>query len=141
MLTPEEEKREAEWMGEFERALMRDDARERVREASWTGTENDRREQGICLPPTRPPNHSKRFKVPAGTPCCVSKVTPLKWKPYRTTHDCEFDKYERTTDKGVIFRDRGYFLHVAWRFVEQRDIRGPLKRPEEEAAQSRTTGS
>jgi hypothetical protein len=66
----------------------------RIRQASWTGSEELRREQGICLPPTRSARKGSRFFVPAGTPCAISKVSPLGWRQYTTRKDVGFERFE-----------------------------------------------
>lgn len=87
----------------------------KIREASWCGSEsNRRREQGTCLPPTRPQNSLTRFLVPAGTTVLVSRITPLKWRPHVMRTNLPFERYESRADGRYVFRHGGYFLSVRY---------------------------
>jgi hypothetical protein len=89
-------------------------------EASWTGSERQRRPQGICLPPKHPPRKVPRFFIPAGTSCTVSKISPNHWRPHVTRRDLGFDRYEEADGASMVFREQGYFLRVARQFVVRR---------------------
>src|SRR5262245_38615015 len=100
---------------------------QRVRQASWTGSENERRqERGACLPPTRPAKKGSRFFVPAGTPCAVSKVSPLDWQTYTTRRGVGFERFERyeRCDTGGFYQFRsdvgGWLLLVHRQYVRHR---------------------
>jgi hypothetical protein len=94
---------------------------ERRRAESWSGSENNRREQGVCLPPKRPSSKLPRFQISQGCPCEISKVSPLEWQHYRTTKDLGFEFFETYRDHKYVFRDRGYFLRVNRVYVSHRD--------------------
>ena len=92
----------------------------RIREASWTGSESARKEQGLCLPPCREPNKTPRFVVPAGTKCQVSKVSPLRWSAHITRRELGFERYEKSGGGTVTFREQGYLVRVPWSAVRRR---------------------
>ena len=94
---------------------------ERIRERTWTGSEDERREQGVCLPPTVPPNKTPRFTVPAGTKCRVTKVSPTNWISHVTKVNLEFDRYESCNGRFYVFRQAFYFLSVSCRLVKKRE--------------------
>lgn len=96
------------------------DAAERVREGSWLGSERNRREQGVCLPPLRAAKKAPRYFVPALTKCSVSAVSPRRWRDYTTTKDLGFERYETADKWYVTFRERGFLLQVQWRYVRGR---------------------
>jgi hypothetical protein len=96
---------------------------EPVRQQSWTGSEDQRRPQGICLPPTRPPNRTPRYLVPADTPCAVTPLSHLRWRPHRTTKDRGFEKYERyrRERRTYEFRLEGWLMEIEARRVVHRE--------------------
>jgi hypothetical protein len=96
---------------------------ERYRATSWTGSEDLRREQGVCLSPARPPVVMPRFLIRAGTACQVSKLTPLKWRPYITTRDVGLERFEFYDPKSKVyeFRHLGWLLRVHRRHVAHRE--------------------
>jgi hypothetical protein len=87
---------------------------------SWSGSEELRRPQGVCLPPTRPPVSVPRFLIRAGTACSVSRVSPLRWRPHITTMDVGLERFERyDRDRKVYeFRHLGWLLRVHRRHVQ-----------------------
>lgn len=88
---------------------------ERIRATSWLGTEGERRrERGLCLPPSRPPVAMPRFRVPAGTPCRVSKLTPLAWRDHVTRQELAFERFERYDAGAKVyeFRSQGWLIRV-----------------------------
>ncbi len=93
---------------------------ERIREASWTGSEGERREQGICLPPTKAPKQTPRYFIPAGTKCKVTSVSRICWRDFTTTKDLGFERFETAASGFVTFRDKGYLLQLRWKFVRCR---------------------
>ncbi len=94
---------------------------ERIHEVSWSGSEEQRHEQGVCLPPTRETNKTPRYFVAAGTSCSITRITPLNWKAYRTTKDLGFERYETSGGCSVTFREQGYLLKVQWCLVKRRN--------------------
>lgn len=95
---------------------------ERIREASWTGSEGSRRrEQGVCLPPTKPPNRTPRYRIAAGTKCSISRLSPRYWRDYTTKRELSFDRYEAVRGRLVIFREQGYLIEVRWQDVIEWD--------------------
>jgi hypothetical protein len=101
----------------------------RVRQTSWTGSENERREQGICLPPTRPAKKGSRFFVPVRTPCAISRVSPLGWRSYITRKDVGFERFESYRAGVFEFRSDvgGWLMRVHRRHVQHRADRGFAK--------------
>jgi hypothetical protein len=105
------------------------DTQERIREASWLGTEEKRRaDPGLCLylPPTRPPRHVPRFLVPAGTRCAVKRVSDDEWRFHVTARPNGFERFERwvKSETGNFFEfraDGGWLMLVASRFVVRRE--------------------
>jgi hypothetical protein len=84
------------------------------RVASWTGSESARKEQGVCLPPARPPVSVPRYRVPAGSSVRVSRVSPLAWRPYVTKQELAFERHEGYRNQQYLFRHLGYLISV-WR--------------------------
>ena len=70
--------------------------------------------------------HVPRFLVPAGTPCAVRSVVKDEWRPFTTTRDNAFERFERYVqdDGGPYdeFRSEtgGWVLPVAARHVLRR---------------------
>ena len=96
---------------------------ERYRATSWSGSEDQRRPQGVCLPPARPPVVVPRFLIRAGTPCEITPLSRIGWRPYTTTREAPFERfesYDRKT-KTYQFRDRGWLLRVHRRRVAHRE--------------------
>lgn len=94
------------------------------RASSWSGSENRRREQGVCLPPTVAPNTTPRFLVPAGSKCAVSRISKLDWQPYTTVQDIGFERFERfeqgESGNFYEFRFEGWLMLVRWDLVRHR---------------------
>ncbi len=80
--------------------------------ASWTGTENQREPQRICLPPSVPMDQTPRYFVKPGVTVEVRAVDDENWKPYRTKKRNEFDRYEYRDGRCLIFRSSGYQMRV-----------------------------
>jgi hypothetical protein len=76
--------------------------------------------------PTKAPRHVPRFFVPAGTPCAVSKVSPLDWRTYTTRRGLGFERFERyeRCDTGGFYQFRsdvgGWLLLVHRQYVQHR---------------------
>jgi hypothetical protein len=83
------------------------------RMASWAGSEELRREQGVCRPPVSEPFRVPRFTIQAGQRCHIKPVEAMDWRPYKTTKPLGFDRYEAKDGKQLIFRDQGYQLRIA----------------------------
>jgi hypothetical protein len=60
----------------------------------------------VCLPPARPPVVLPRFLVRAGTPCEVTPVSRIGWRPHTTTRDAGFERYERYDRKRRVYEFR-----------------------------------
>lgn len=43
----------------------------------------------------KPPRHIPRFHLPAGTACDIRRMTESEWRPFTTTRDLSFERYER----------------------------------------------
>jgi hypothetical protein len=97
------------------------DEQQRYRATSWSGSEDRRRPQGVCLPPARPPVVVPRFAVPAGTPCRVSRVSPLAWRQHTTRRDLGFDRFETYRGGLYVFREGFYLVEVHRRHVRHRE--------------------
>ncbi len=93
----------------------------RVRESTWTGSEEDRREQGICLPPTGPPLSLPQFQILVGTACSIKRLSGNNWKPYTTKKALGFERYERYIRCSYEFRFQGWLLLVHRRDVVHRE--------------------
>jgi hypothetical protein len=87
---------------------------EEQRATSWTGTERQRREQGVCLPPARPAVRVPRFLIPAGSSVRVSRVSRLCWRPHFTRKELHFERHEGYRNGQYTFRHQGYLISV-WR--------------------------
>jgi len=98
----------------------------KIREATWTGTEEERRPQGICLPPTVKPKTTPRYAVAAGTRCTVRSLAKDKWMAYTTTRDLAFERYERYEEAAdgnyYHFRLEGWIMRVGSRHVTHRNF-------------------
>jgi hypothetical protein len=71
--------------------------------------------------PKRPPRKVPRFFIPSGTPCTVTKIMPNNWRPHVTRRDLGFERYEQVDGDSMVFREQGFFLRVARRFVMGRE--------------------
>jgi hypothetical protein len=87
---------------------------EPTRESSWSGSEQHRKPQGICLPPEKPPNRTPRYLVRAGTPCLVTKITPLRHRSHITKIDLGFERHEGYKDQCYTFRHLGFIVAVSF---------------------------
>jgi hypothetical protein len=65
----------------------------KFRQGSWSGSEQLRRPQGVCLPPTKLARHLPRFRVPAGIPVWITRESPVNWKEYLTTRATVFQHF------------------------------------------------
>lgn len=86
----------------------------------WTGSAQQRREQGGCKPPTQPPNKTPRYIIPSGTRVKIRRVEETAWRPYATTKQLGFyryEKYERHA-RTYVFRDAGYLLRIPAKSVQ-----------------------
>lgn len=92
---------------------------ERVRATSWSGSERERREQGVCLPPSKPPSKQSRFFIPRGVSCAVRRVEESEWRGHVTTADHGFDRYERYDDGYYEFRLKGWLMLVRSKYVRR----------------------
>jgi hypothetical protein len=90
------------------------EVQERVREASWIGGEAERHEQGLVLPPTKPPVKMARFTIPAGTRCTVIKLGASYGRQHVTTKELGFERFERYRNGCYTFREQGFHV-VVWR--------------------------
>ena len=81
-------------------------------QASWSGSENQRREQGVCRPPTHEPNTTPRFFIPAGTQVAVRRADRTEWQGYVTKRDLGFGKHSRYDNRHYFFREGAYELKV-----------------------------
>lgn len=79
----------------------------------WTGSGDQRREQGLCLPPERT-IRSSRLAIPAGTDVLVCRVDDhnQRWTKHTTKERLEFRRYEARTANYLEFRHLGYFVRV-----------------------------
>jgi hypothetical protein len=72
------------------------------------------------------PRRFPRFVVPAGTPCAVRSVVKDEWRPFTTTRDNAFERFERyVKDEGGPYYEfraetGGWILLVAARHVTHR---------------------
>jgi hypothetical protein len=70
--------------------------------------------------------HVPRFLVPAGTPCAVRSVVKDEWRPFTTTQDNAFERFDRyVKDEGGPYDEfrsevGGWVLLVAARHVVHR---------------------
>lgn len=84
--------------------------------SDWTGSERERKPQGLCLPPQKKSVNYPRFVVPHDVPCHIRRVTEddSRWRPFRTRKATLYEKYEfydRAT-KRYVFRLQGYCIRV-----------------------------
>lgn len=86
---------------------------------SWTGIESQRREQGTCAAPRHEPNTIARFTIPASVPREIQRISETNWRPFRTRRELGFNRYESAKDGYVVFREEGYLIRVAWRFIRR----------------------
>jgi hypothetical protein len=89
-------------------------------QGDWHGVR--RRPQGTCVirPATLPPDTTPRFTVPAGTRCMVRKATEADWRPYTTTRESGFDRYQRIVGGFYEFREGLWLLGVNIKDVKVR---------------------
>ena len=92
---------------------------ERV-QTSWTGSERQRREQGVCRPPKHKPNTTPRFMVRAGTRVEVRRADRNRWFEYVTQRDLRFERRLRYADYHYFFREGAYELRVHRSRVDHR---------------------
>lgn len=85
---------------------------EKVRATSWSGSEDSRREQGVCLPPKRQADKTPRFSIEVGSRCQVAKVITGDYFPYTTKTQIGFERFERYRDGVYTFRQDEYLVKV-----------------------------
>ena len=100
------------------------ESEERVREGSWLGSEEDRREQGVCLPPKKTARFDPRFTIPADSECLVSKVSPILWRNHRTRAELWFERYETFKDGWLTFREGFWYIRVRHDAVQKTPGKG-----------------
>lgn len=90
---------------------------------SWTGSENERKPQGICLPPSKPADLRERFTIPAGTPVQLQPISDSRapYIDYTTKVELQFRKCEDFTKGYGKFREAGWFIFVRWGRVVRRE--------------------
>lgn len=79
----------------------------------WSGSSQQRKPQGVCLPPKKTANTDKPFTIPAGTKCKVRRLGTQKWVMHTTKADNGFDKYETHHDGFFTFRS-GVWVMFVW---------------------------
>lgn len=94
---------------------------DKYRATSWTGSERERREQGVCLPSQAVAKKRPKYTVPAGCPCAIQKVMGGPWRPHRTTMETGYERYEFYQDKHYTFRRMGWFIKIHRRYVMHRE--------------------
>ena len=87
---------------------------------SWTGSENQRREQGGCRPPTHAPNKTPRYFIAAGTPVTVRRADQNHWLDYVTQQDVSFEQRLRYDNRHYYFRKGAYEMCVHRSLVRHR---------------------
>lgn len=89
---------------------------------SWTGSENQRREQGSCRPPAMPANDTPRYLIPVGVPCEVRRVDQAEWFEYTTKVESSFNRYESYDKKTkcYVFRHEGAQIRIKATHVTHR---------------------
>jgi hypothetical protein len=85
---------------------------QQTREATWTGSEDNRHEQGTCLPPSSPPLKVPRYLVPVGVRCSIKKLAWTGWQGHTTTKETGFESYESYKDGHYEFRLKGWIMKV-----------------------------
>lgn len=90
---------------------------------SWTGSENERKPQGVCLPPTKPADLRERFTIPACTQVLIQPIDDFRspWWEHTTKATLGFDKCEGSVNGVATFRELGYFIRVKWWRVVRRE--------------------
>jgi hypothetical protein len=88
---------------------------------SWTGSENQRKPQGICLPPANPVVKSARFTIPIGVSISVQKITTGNppWRAHVTTKEQKFDQFEARSKGCYVFRAQGWMIRARYRDVKE----------------------
>lgn len=80
---------------------------------SWTGSELQRRPQGVCLPPATTSSTAPRYLLPAGTQVEVANLHQLgTWKPHTIRSPIGFERYESREGTCLIFRHEGWLIKV-----------------------------
>jgi hypothetical protein len=95
-----------------------------LQRAAATGLVDERRP--LFPARTRPPRHTPRFLVPAGTPAAVRNIHRGEWAPFTTRKVSGFERFERLVRDGANtyyeFRaDGGWLLLVQSRYVRRRE--------------------
>ena len=80
---------------------------------SWTGSESQRKPQGICLPPKMAPAiPAFKYVVPAVIKCEIRRVTESNYRTYTTTKEIGFQRAERKRYGMYEFRMNGWMIRV-----------------------------
>ena len=88
---------------------------------TWTGSEHQRRPQGVCRPPTKPTNTTPRFRIPKAVLVEVQKVTAVEWQKHMMQKELRFERYETYEDRRYVFCHECYRFRVHRRFVDHRE--------------------
>jgi len=84
---------------------------------SWTGSEKQRREQGICRPPVSPADRTPKYRIPAGTSVHIRRIGAVEWQPYVMKREQGFDRFESRVMRSLVFRTFGWQIRVSPRRV------------------------
>lgn len=81
---------------------------------SWTGSENQRRPQGIVEPPKHEPKHIPRFEIKEGTYVEVRNVgdLPGRTQRHKLKRDLGFERYDSYRFKHYTFRFQNWLITV-----------------------------
>lgn len=92
-------------------------------ETTWTGSESERKPQGLCLPPSKPSDLREKWTIPAGTTVKVQPVNNFRqpWRWHTTQKELGFRKCEGLQNGWGKFRQEGYFIRVEWKHVVRRE--------------------
>lgn len=91
----------------------------REHDMDWTGSSQQRKPQGVCLPPKRPANKDRPFRIPAGSPCKVRHIGTRSWVRHTTKTENGFDRYETHHDGFYTFRSGVWVMFVLEEFVKR----------------------
>lgn len=115
-----------------------------MRATSWTGSENERHEQGSCpaspvtdaaaIPPWER-EHTKplRYRIPAGTAVEVQQVGNARWRQHTTREPIDLADSEHRKQGVWTFRHLGYLIRVRRYLIQD------IAAPQVSAADSRRT--
>lgn len=92
-----------------------------LREASWTGSESQRRPQGNCSSNGYVPVTTHRFEIPQGTVVDVKDIQKNgAWFSYKTRRALGYARYESRVAGALVFREEGYWIRVGCRKIRYR---------------------